>query len=119
MQQLERKADGEMRPRIESWKNVAGHLRRLVKPKLGKMIASEVTRQDIAELSNDSGRYSALASSHGARIQTSRSSSVVNITGMPSGGSARGSNLAEIVNWFTKMGTREAHTFRVEMGDPR
>jgi hypothetical protein len=27
-------------------KNVAGHLRRLVKPKLGKMIASDVTRQE-------------------------------------------------------------------------
>jgi integrase len=53
MQELEKKADGEMRPRIESWKNVASHLRRFVKPKLGKMIASDVTRQHIAELSND------------------------------------------------------------------
>ena len=49
----ELKKDGEMRPRIESWKNTASHLRRLVKPKLGKMIASDVTRQDAAELSND------------------------------------------------------------------
>jgi integrase len=49
----ELKKDGEMRPRIESWKNGAGHLRRLVKPRLGTMIASDVTRQDIATLSND------------------------------------------------------------------
>jgi integrase len=59
MQQMERKADGEVRPRIESWANVASHLRRLVKPKLGKLIASDVTRQDIAALSNDilDGKY--------------------------------------------------------------
>jgi integrase len=62
MQQLERKADGEMRPRIESWRCTEGHLRRLVKPKLGKMIASDVTRQDIAELSND-----ILDGKHGSR----------------------------------------------------
>jgi integrase len=55
----ELKADGEMRPRIESWENVASHLRRLVKPKLGSKIASDVTRDDIAELSNDilDGKY--------------------------------------------------------------
>jgi integrase len=55
----ELKADGEMRPRIESWENVASHLRRLVKPKLGSRIASDVTRDDIAELSNDilDGKY--------------------------------------------------------------
>ena len=55
----ELKADGEMRPRIESWENVASHLRRLVKPKLGIKIASDVTRDDIAELSNDilDGKY--------------------------------------------------------------
>jgi integrase len=49
----ERKADGEMRPRIETWENVASHLRRLVGPKLGRRIAADVTRSDIAELSND------------------------------------------------------------------
>ena len=48
MQQLERKADGEMRPRIESWRCTEGHLRRLVEPKLGKMIGSDVTRQRTA-----------------------------------------------------------------------
>jgi hypothetical protein len=46
----ERKADGEMRPRIETWANVASHLRRLVGPKLGKKLAADVTRNDIAEL---------------------------------------------------------------------
>lgn len=48
-----RKADGEMRPRIESWSNVASHLKRFVRPRLGKMIASEVTKADIAQPSND------------------------------------------------------------------
>ena len=47
------KRDGEMRPRIESWENVARHLRRFVGPRLGKKIASEVTKHDIATLSND------------------------------------------------------------------
>src|SRR5882672_2027452 len=41
-----RKADGELRPRIESWSNVASHLDRFVRPRLGKMIASEVTKAD-------------------------------------------------------------------------
>jgi integrase len=53
MSQDEVKQDGEKRPRIESWVNVASHLRRFVQPKLGRMIASDVTRQDIAALSND------------------------------------------------------------------
>jgi integrase len=48
-----RKADGEMRPKIESWENVASHLRRFLRPRLGKKIASEVTKHDIATLSND------------------------------------------------------------------
>jgi integrase len=48
-----RKPDGEMRPRIESWDNVASHLRRFISPRLGKKIASEVTKHDIATLSND------------------------------------------------------------------
>jgi hypothetical protein len=48
-----KKADGEMRPRIESWKAVASHLNRFVSPRLGKKIASEVTKHDIATLSND------------------------------------------------------------------
>jgi hypothetical protein len=48
-----RKPDGEMRPRIETWDNVASHLRRFIGPRLGKKIASEVTKHDIATLSND------------------------------------------------------------------
>src|ERR1700731_43067 len=48
-----RKPDGEMRPRIETWGNVASHLRRFIKAGLGKKIASEVTKHDIATLSND------------------------------------------------------------------
>jgi integrase len=47
------KRDGEMRPRIESWANVARHLRGFVGPRLGKKIASEVSKNDIATLSND------------------------------------------------------------------
>jgi len=50
---LERKADGLLRPRIESWQNVASHLNRFVRPWLGTMLASEVTKHDIASLSND------------------------------------------------------------------
>src|SRR6266540_2343454 len=48
-----RKPDGEMRPRIETWENVASHLRRFISPRLGKKLASEVTKHDIATLSND------------------------------------------------------------------
>src|ERR1700688_4926776 len=48
-----RKPDGEMRPRIETWGNVASHLWRFISPRLGKKIASEVTKHDIATLSND------------------------------------------------------------------
>jgi hypothetical protein len=39
--------------RIESWENVASHLRRFFSPRLGKKIAREVTKHDIATLSND------------------------------------------------------------------
>jgi hypothetical protein len=48
-----KKPDGEMRPRIETWENVASHLRRFLSPRLGNKIASEVTKHDIATLSND------------------------------------------------------------------
>jgi integrase len=47
------KADGEMRPRLESWENVARHLRSFISPRLGKKLASDVTKNDIATLSND------------------------------------------------------------------
>jgi len=53
MKTLVRKPDGEMRPRIETWGNVASHLWRFISPRLGKKIASEVTKHDIATLSND------------------------------------------------------------------
>ena len=53
MEHKERKDDGEMRPRIESHKNVASHLRRFVSPRLGRKIATEVTRQEVAQLSKD------------------------------------------------------------------
>jgi integrase len=53
MKTLVRKPDGEMRPRIETWGNVASHLWRFITPRLGKKIASEVTKHDIATLSND------------------------------------------------------------------
>ncbi|OKO71882.1 tyrosine-type recombinase/integrase [Bradyrhizobium sp. AS23.2] len=48
-----RKPDGEMRPRLESWENTASHLRRFIKPRLGRKLASEVTKHDIATISND------------------------------------------------------------------
>jgi integrase len=49
----EMKDDGKKRPRIESWEGVARHLRNFVSPKLGHMVAKEVTADDIATLSND------------------------------------------------------------------
>ena len=48
-----KKPDGEMRPRLESWENTASHLNRFVRPRLGKKLPSEVTKHDIATLSND------------------------------------------------------------------
>jgi integrase len=48
-----RKPDGEIRPRIESWENVASHLRRFLSPRLGGKLAGDVTKHDIATLSND------------------------------------------------------------------
>src|ERR1700731_1242967 len=50
---LVRNPNAEMRPRIETWGNVASHLWRFISPRLGKKIASEVTKHDIATLSND------------------------------------------------------------------
>jgi integrase len=48
-----KKPDGEMRARIETWSNVGSHLRRFISPRLGKKLATEVTKNDIATLSND------------------------------------------------------------------
>jgi integrase len=61
-----RKKDGEMRPRIESWENVARHLRNFLGPRLGKKVASEVTKHDIATLSND-----IVAGEHGGKPSVS------------------------------------------------
>jgi integrase len=54
-----KKPDGEMRPRLESWEGFASHLRHIVSPRLGKKLPSEVTKHDIATLSNDivAGRF--------------------------------------------------------------
>ncbi|WP_247808476.1 MULTISPECIES: Arm DNA-binding domain-containing protein [unclassified Bradyrhizobium] len=48
-----RKPDGEMRPRLEAWENTASHLRRFLGARLGKTLAGDVTKHDIATLSND------------------------------------------------------------------
>jgi hypothetical protein len=53
MKTLVVKRDGEMRPRIETWSNVESHLRRFISPRLGRMLANEVTNRDIAQLSDD------------------------------------------------------------------
>jgi integrase len=47
---LVKKADGEMRPQLESWENVRGFLDREVRPAIGEMTASEVTNNDIARI---------------------------------------------------------------------
>ncbi|WP_164940822.1 tyrosine-type recombinase/integrase [Bradyrhizobium zhanjiangense] len=64
-----RKADGEMRPRLESWENTASHLRRFIGSKLGRKIAADVTRGDIQALSDDivAGRHGGKASVSNAR----------------------------------------------------
>jgi integrase len=45
-----KKADGEKRPRTESWKNVEGFLSNNVRPAIGNRIATEVTNNDIAHI---------------------------------------------------------------------
>jgi hypothetical protein len=64
-----RKADGEMRPRVESWANVARHLWNFLSPPVGQKLAAEITKQDIATLSNDivAGRHGGKASVSNAR----------------------------------------------------
>jgi integrase len=75
-----RKPDGEMRPRIESWEGFASHLRRFISPRLGKKIASEVTKHDIATLSNDvvAGRHGGKASVSNARHMRRAASGLFN-----------------------------------------
>ncbi|MET4482945.1 site-specific integrase [Bradyrhizobium sp. F1.13.3] len=48
-----KKPDGEMRPRLEAWENTESHLRRFLGARLGKTLARDVTKHDIATLSND------------------------------------------------------------------
>jgi integrase len=43
----------KMGPRKKDWANMASHLDRFVRPRLGRMIASEVTKHDIAQLQAD------------------------------------------------------------------
>ena len=56
-------------PGSKAGSNVASHLRRFVSPRLGKKIASEVTKHDIATLSNDivAGRHGGKPSVGNAR----------------------------------------------------
>ncbi|MCK1669742.1 MULTISPECIES: integrase family protein [unclassified Bradyrhizobium] len=69
MQTPVRKADGDMRPRLESWENTASHLRRFIGSKLGRKIAADVTRGDIQALSDDivAGRHGGKPSVSNAR----------------------------------------------------
>jgi integrase len=80
MKTLVRKEDGEMRPRIESWENVERHLRNFLSPRLGKKIASEVTKHDIATLSNDIvvGKHGGKASVSNARHMRRAASGLFN-----------------------------------------
>jgi len=75
-----KKPDGEMRPRIETWESVASHLRRFLSPRLGKKTASEVTKHDIATLSNDivAGRHGGKASVSNARHMRRAASGLFN-----------------------------------------
>jgi integrase len=74
------KEDGEKRPRIESWENVARHLWNLLSPRLGKKLACEVTKHDIAELSNDivAGKHGGKASVSTARHMRRAASGLFN-----------------------------------------
>ncbi|WP_027584830.1 site-specific integrase [Bradyrhizobium sp. Ai1a-2] len=75
-----KKPDGEMRPRIETWENVASHLRRLLSPRLGKKLARDVTKHDIATLSNDivAGRHGGTPSVANARHMRRAASGLFN-----------------------------------------
>ena len=64
----------------ESWENVASHLQRFLSPRLGKKIASEVTKHDIATLSNDivAGKHGGTASVSNARHMRRAASGLFN-----------------------------------------
>jgi hypothetical protein len=74
MRTPDKKDDGETRPLIESCENVARHLHNLVSPRLGHMIAREVTPDDIATLSNDivAGKYVVAGKARKPSISNSR-----------------------------------------------
>jgi integrase len=86
MQTPVRKPDGEMRPRLESWQTIASQLNRLVRPRLGRMIASEVTKHDIAVLSDDilAGRTGSKASLSNARHMRKGASGLFKWAAQPS-----------------------------------
>lgn len=86
MQTPVRKPDGEMRPRLESWKTLASQLYRLIKPRLGSMIASEVTNRDIAELQADilAGRIGSKGSLSNARHMRKGASGLFRWAAQPS-----------------------------------
>jgi len=69
MKTPEKKDDGEIRPKIESWEGVARYLRNFVSPRLGKMLASEVSDDDIVRLTDDiaAGKHGGKASISNAR----------------------------------------------------
>jgi integrase len=48
-----KKPDGKMRPRLEAWEETARQLNRYLRPRLGKKLARDVNKHDIATLSND------------------------------------------------------------------
>jgi hypothetical protein len=53
-----RKLDDKMRPRIESWENVASHLRRFISPRLGRKLVGDVKRADIVTLADEMAEVS-------------------------------------------------------------
>jgi integrase len=80
MKTPDKKDDGETRPLIESWAGVASHLRNFISPRLGTMLAREVTKHDIATLSNDivAGRHGGKASVSNARHMRRAASAMFN-----------------------------------------
>nr|WP_245288334.1 site-specific integrase [Bradyrhizobium sp. Ec3.3] len=69
------KPDGEMRPRLESWETTASNLRRFLSPRLGKKLATEVTKHNIATLSNDivAGKFGVPSTSNARQMRKAAS----------------------------------------------
>jgi integrase len=74
------KADGERRPRNESWEHIARHLRNFLGRRLGRKPACEITKHDIAMLSNDivAGKHGGKASVSNARQMRRAASGLFN-----------------------------------------